>query len=115
MSDDGDTTGLQLREDVFVSIALPAQLAREQAAGYTLVTLSIADITKDRMADLHTTRMGCELFAGKDDAFGIISALSAAGATGHLTVFAPPLPDPAMVERELQKVAGRLSVSLIQL
>lgn len=115
MSKDRDTPRLKLRDDVFVSIALPAQLARVQAGDRTLITLSVRDITKDRMADLQNTRMGCELFAGQDDAFAIISALSEAQFTGHLTVIAPPLPDPAMVERELQEMAGRLSVTLIQL
>ena len=114
MSKEGDTTGSNWRDDIFVSIALPAPLALALAGERALVSLSVADITPDRMEGLRQTLMGCELFAGNDDAFAIISALSAAGASGQLTVLAPPLPDPMMVERELQKVAGRLSVTLTQ-
>ena len=105
----------KLRGDILVAIALSPSLGRIIAGDRRLEIIDLNEISKERMAGLHGSPMACELFTQQGDALGIIAALVAAGASGHLSVIAPPLPDPKMVERELQAQAAGFSVDLIHL
>lgn len=105
----------KLRGDILVAIALSPSLGQSLAGKRRLEALDLSEVTTDRMAGLRGSQMACELFTPQGDALGIIAALVAAGATGHLSVIAPPLPDPDMVERELQAQATGFSVALVQL
>ncbi len=105
----------KLRNDILVAIGLSQGLGRIIAGDRYLESLDVSEITKERMARLQGTLMACELFTSKGDALGVIAALVAAGASGHLVVIAPPLPDPSMVERELRAQIFGFSLSLSQL
>lgn len=114
MPDTSDPTTAPLRGDVFVSFGLPPDLIVSLSDGRPVVILDPSQISKDQMNGLRHAQMGCELFQKNGDALTIIEALRAAGATGHLLIVAPRIPDPAMVERELRKAAKGFSVSLIE-
>lgn len=105
----------RLRDDLFVAIGLSSSLAQGIAGGRRLEMLTLQDVTQDRMANLQGSIMACELFTAQGDALGVVAALGAAKATGHLMILAPPLPDPGMVERELRAQANGFSVTLVQL
>jgi hypothetical protein len=105
----------RFRDDTLVAIELSPSVGRAIAGDRRLEALDLSEVTYERMASLHGSSMACELFTPQGDALGIIAALVAAGATGHLTVIAPPLPDPIMVERELRAQADGFSVVIVHL
>lgn len=97
----------------FVSIGLPDDLTARLAG-----PRAIRSITPDAIADaglhrLDNAEIGCLLMGPTLDALDIIAALLAAGFRGSVTVIAPPLPNPRMVEQELKSAATPLPVRLL--
>ncbi|MGV8986229.1 MAG: hypothetical protein ACOH2H_08100 [Cypionkella sp.] len=63
------------------------------------------DLTPAEFAELAPTTVVMLLFSGAQDALLMVEALESLGFRGNIFVIAPPLPRPAVVEREL-RLAG---------
>lgn len=61
-----------------------------------------ADLSAALLAQVAPARIVLPLFAGPCDAMTVIEQLEALGYRGMIVVIAPPLPKPALVERELR-------------
>lgn len=61
-----------------------------------------ADLSAALLARLKPERIVLPLFAPACDAMAVIERLEALGYRGLIVVIAPPLPKPALVERELR-------------
>ena len=61
-----------------------------------------ADLSAALLAEIRPDRIILPLFGGPSDALTIIEHLEALGYAGRIFVLAPPLPRPALVERELR-------------
>ena len=97
----------------FIGIGLPQALAADLAGGRRVLSLAPEDIAA---ADLHRIPdvvVACLLLGSAMDALDVIAVLSATGYSGALTVVAPPLPNPRMVERELARAAKPMDVTLV--
>lgn len=97
----------------FIGIGLPQALAADLAGGRRVLSLAPEDIAA---ADLHRipdVMVACLLLGSVMDALDVIAVLSATGYSGALTVVAPPLPNPRMVERELARAAKPMNVTLV--
>lgn len=86
---------------------LPCVLALDigmptDAATPGLVQARFADLDAGLLARLRPVRVILPLLARTHDALAVVQRLEALGYTGQVTVIAPSLPDPRMVERELR-------------
>jgi hypothetical protein len=61
-----------------------------------------ADLSAALLAELAPDRVLVPLFGGPCDAMTVIEHLEALGYRGKIVVIAPPLPKPALVEREVR-------------
>lgn len=100
-------------QGLFVGIGLPDQLARLFAGQRVVVALEPEQIALADLRQLADAEIGCLLLGGRADALDIIADLRASGFRGLVTVIAPPLPDPQMVERELKADAKAMTVRLV--
>lgn len=116
----------------FVLSPLPIRVHRALASGVILVGGSdemaaalaravgvparcgLDELTEARLASVHT--VGCAwVDAGGFDCLDVAAALTAQGWAGPFVVALPPVPDPEMVRREIQRQAPTLAVSLLTL
>ena len=97
----------------FVAIGLPEKLARYLAGQRGMSTLDPDQIATAWFDQMDIAEIGCLLLGSKGDALDIIAALHLAGYRGLVTVIAPPMPDPHMVERELKSAAKAMTVRLV--
>lgn len=75
--------------------------------------LRFADLTADVLALLEPTLIILPLFAPNYDAMTAIETLEELGFAGKLTVLAPDLPRPRLVERELRSLGPGNRLTLI--
>lgn len=106
----GGTTGSQ---GPFVGIGLPAALAVTLAGSRPILSLEAEAIPTAGLHQLEDVVVGCLLLGSKVDALDIIADLFEAGYRGSVTVVAPPMPNPRMVERELKSAAKMMTVTLV--
>lgn len=83
-------------------IPLPGAIARASA-----------ELSAALLAELAPDRVVMPLFAGSCDALGVIEQLEALQYQGLILVIAPPLPRPALVERELRAAGPGERVILV--
>lgn len=100
-------------EGVFLSLGLPQTIAEAFAGGHPVITMAVADISREALAPLTIDFAACPLMAEGTDAMLVIQALKAAGYRGTLTVIAPRLPNVGMVEAELRGVCPDIRVKII--
>lgn len=98
----------------FIGIGLPDALAADLAGARQILAIRPEDIANAGLHQMPDPIVACLLLGGKTDAMDIISTLSSAGYTGAVMVVAPPLPNPRMVERELNRAAKPMMVTLVQ-
>ncbi|TGD62882.1 hypothetical protein EYC08_14960 [Tabrizicola sp. WMC-M-20] len=110
-----DGSGLRGHTRPFISIGLPQVLAQHCAGMRPLMSVSPQDIPLAGLHRIDNGLIACMLLGSEVDALDILADLTAAGYRGPVVVIAPPLPDPAMVERELALAAPGISVSLLVL
>ena len=72
-----------------------------------------ADLGPDLLADLKPVQVILPLFASGYDAMAVIEELERLNFTGSITVIAPKLPRPRLVERELRALGPGTRLSLI--
>jgi hypothetical protein len=75
--------------------------------------LRFAELTAATLAALNPNLVILPLFAANFDAMTAIEALEALGYTGRLTILAPPLPKPKLVEKELRSLGPGARLTLI--
>ena len=97
----------------FVGIGLPQALAMILAGTRPLMALEPEAIPTAGLDKLTDPMVGCLLLGQRMDAVDIIADLFEAGYRGAVTVVAPPLPNPKMVERELSRAAKPMTVKLL--
>ncbi|MDR7125331.1 hypothetical protein [Pseudotabrizicola sp. 4114] len=97
----------------FVGIGLPMALAVALAGKRRVVALEPEAIATAGLDQIEDPMIGCLLLGSKADALDIIADLVEAGYRGPVTVVAPPLPNPRMVERELSRAAKPMAVKLV--
>lgn len=97
----------------FVGIGLPQALAVALAGKRRVITLDPEAIATAGLDQIEDPMVGCLLLGSKVDALDIIADLVKAGYRGPVTVVAPPLPNPKMVERELSRAAKPMTVKLV--
>ena len=97
----------------FVGIGLPEALAADLAGTRQILAIRPEDIATASLHQMPDSIVACLLLGGKTDAMDIIGNLSSAGYTGAVMVVAPPLPNPRMVERELNRAAKPMMVTLV--
>ncbi|RGP36111.1 hypothetical protein [Pseudotabrizicola alkalilacus] len=97
----------------FVGIGLPQALAVALAGKRRIMALDPEAIATAGLDQIEDPMVGCLLLGGKVDALDIIADLIEAGYRGPVTVVAPPLPNPKMVERELSRAAKPMTVKLV--
>ena len=97
----------------FVSIGLPDALASILAGARPILALDPAKIDSAGLHRLDNAMVACLLFGSKMDATDVIEHLAQAGYRGAVTVVAPALPDPRMVERELAQAARSIMVTVV--
>ena len=73
-----------------------------------------ADLTAEALLALAPSTVIMPLFAGAHDALSMVEALEAMGFRGRILVIAPPLPRPALVERELRSAGPGPRLMLVQ-
>ncbi|MFT4150173.1 MAG: hypothetical protein QM656_08250 [Paracoccaceae bacterium] len=76
-------------------------------------TLPMARLNARTLLALHPDEIACALFAPGHDATQVVARLETMGYRGLITVVAPPLPDPRMVERELRALGPGLRLRLV--
>jgi hypothetical protein len=72
-----------------------------------------AELTIDVLIDLAPSQIYLPLFASGYDAMSAVEALETMGYCGEITVIAPDLPRPRLVERELRALGPGLRLTLI--
>jgi hypothetical protein len=100
-------------EGVFLSLGLPRGIAEAFAGGHPIITMAVADLSREVLASLAIAIIACPLMAEDTDAMLVIQALKAAGYRGTLTVIAPRLPNVGMVEAELRGLCPDIGVKII--
>jgi hypothetical protein len=75
--------------------------------------LRFHDLTARSLADLAPGLVVLPLFAASHDAAAAVERLEELGYRGRITVLAPPLPRPALVERELRALGPGARLVLI--
>lgn len=100
-------------EGVFLSLGLPRTIAEAFAGGHPVITMAVADISRERLAPLTIAITACPLMAEDTDAMLTIHALKAAGFCGTLMVIAPRLPNAGIVEAELRGLCPDIRVKII--
>jgi len=78
-----------------------------------VVAVRLTEVDADLLARLAPSRVICPLMSPAGDALQIIAHLVCLGFGGPITVLAPQLPRPRMVERELRLLAAGAHVELI--
>ncbi|MFN4153238.1 MAG: hypothetical protein ACK4HF_01165 [Paracoccaceae bacterium] len=96
----------------FVGIGLPQALAIALAGPRPIIMIDAGAIPVAGLNRLEDAEVGCLLLGWEVDALDVIAMLLAVGYRGAVTVVAPPLPDPAMVERELSRASRAITVTL---
>lgn len=66
------------------------------------VSRAASELSAALLAEVAPARIVLPLFSGSCDAMSVIEELEALGYRGQILVIAPPLPRPALVERELR-------------
>jgi hypothetical protein len=99
----------------FVGIGLPQSLAVQLAGQRPVLALDPAMIETAGLGRLDDAMVGCFLFGNQLDASDVIERLVRSGYRGSVTVVAPPLPDPRMVQRELESCGPSLTITLLLL
>ena len=74
---------------------------------------SFADLTPDLLAATSPSMILLPLFAASYDAVAAVERLQELGYTGKLTILAPELPKPRLVERELRNLGPGTRLTLI--
>lgn len=97
----------------FVCIGLPQALAARLAGPRPILSIDPKAIPSAGLNRLEDAVVGCLLLGSKVDALDIIEDLFNAGYCGAVTVVAPPMPDPRMVERELKSAARTMTITLV--
>lgn len=97
----------------FVGIGMPPALAVSLAGKRRVIELEPEAIPTAGLDKIDDPMVGCLLLGTKADALDIIADLFEAGYRGPVTVVAPPLPNPKMVERELSRAAKPMAVKLV--
>lgn len=98
---------------VYVCIGLPEGIAEALAGTQPMVHLSLAGVSKQGLSNLKIAMVACPLMADGLDALMVAQSLHQAGYTGVLTVIAPSLPNPKMVETELRGASPGIRVNVI--
>jgi hypothetical protein len=113
-----------------IPIPLPAALATERllcvdisatASGILrdekgqVLTISLPELTADLMAQARPDRVICMLFGAGLDAYAVIERLESLGYGGAITVLAPHLPRPKLVEAELRAIGPGRRLTLLPL
>ena len=75
--------------------------------------IHFADLTADLLATVKPSRIILLLFAAGYDAVTVVEMLEDLGYVGKLTVLAPALPRPRLVERELRSLGPGTRLTLI--
>lgn len=75
--------------------------------------LTFADLSPERLAALDPGLIILPLFTASHDAMTVIERLEELGYAGRLTVLAPQLPRPRLVERELRSLGPGTRLTLI--
>lgn len=98
-----------------IGIGLPPGLAARLAGPRPVLSLDPEQIATAGLDRLTDAVVACLLLGSQMDATDVIAQLQAAGYRGQVTVVAPPMPDPRMVERELVHLASAIQVQLVVL
>jgi hypothetical protein len=80
--------------------ATAAPLTRNEVG--EVITTSLEELTGDILASARPDRVICTLFGAGLDAYAVIERLESLGYRGQITVLAPQLPRPSLVEAELR-------------
>lgn len=72
-----------------------------------------ADLSRDLLRRISPTAVVVPLFAGDQDALGVVETLEELGFAGRILVIAPALPRPALVERELRAAGPGTRLMLV--
>ncbi len=75
--------------------------------------MRLAEVTGSVLAELRPTQVFLPLFAAEHDAAMAIEQLQELGYQGRITVLAPALPKPRLVERELRALGPGTRLVLI--
>jgi hypothetical protein len=97
-------------------IALDCELLLGQDSphsGATVTHLRFADLTADLLASTRASLIILPLFAPSYDAMTAVETLEDLGYAGKLTVLAPALPKPRLVERELRAIGPGPRLTLV--
>jgi hypothetical protein len=105
--------GVEGTSGLFVAISLPNVLASHLAGHRTILSIDAKDIPDTGLERLENAEVGCLLFGSGVDALDIIAQLGKVGFRGLVTVMAPAMPNPRMVERELRSAGRAMTVRLV--
>jgi alkanesulfonate monooxygenase SsuD/methylene tetrahydromethanopterin reductase-like flavin-dependent oxidoreductase (luciferase family) len=98
-----------------IGIGLPPGLAARLAGPRPVLSLDPEQIAQSGLDRLTDAVVACLLLGSQMDAIDVIAQLRVAGYRGQVTVVAPPMPNPRMVERELVQLAPSMQVQLVVL
>lgn len=99
----------------FIAIGLPTDLSFALAGDRPVITLHPDAIESADLDQVTGAVAGCLLLGTQADAMDVIERLVAAKYRGALMILSPPLPNAAMVKRELTALAKGISITLAEL
>ena len=110
---DPDGPGLTGHIAPLIGIGLPPNLALHFGGKRPVMSVLPQDIPHAGLNRVANALIVCQILGDEADALDILAGLARAGYRGRVLVITPPLPDPAMVERELAQVAQGMTISLM--
>lgn len=91
-----------------------ASRVAQLAGGGAVVHLTLAELDGAVFARLAPGRVACPLIAAGFDALDLVARLVGLGYRARMTVLCPPLPNRALVLRELRAAGPRLRIDLVE-
>jgi hypothetical protein len=114
MTPPADRASLAVERLLCVDISTTAAPMTRNEMGEVLST-SLSDLSADVLASARPDRVICTLFGAGLDAYAVIERLECLGYAGQITVLAPPLPRPKLVEAELRAQGPGRRLTLLPL
>ena len=99
---------------LYVDISANAPALLHELQG-TMLTTALAELTAELLVQARPDRVICMLFGAGLDAYAVIERLESFGYGGAITVLAPHLPRPKLVEAELRAIGPGRRLTLLPL